>query len=297
MLKKLMVVLLLTTVFCKVSCQNIDTAKIEQITHTKGTWNAEEEVFKITLPRKDVKVVIDNWETPPFMGLTSWVAFKKSGDALLAMGDLVLFQDEVNPTMSVALQNGLSVTALHNHFFYDNPKVYFMHISGLADAEALSTAVAKVFEEVKRIRTLKPSVSTSFNSPQLPKQSSISQEMIEKIFQTKSQSQDGMVKVTIGRNAQMEKTSISKDMGVNSWAAFAGADDNAVVDGDIAVLEDDLEDILVTLRKANINIVAIHNHMIQENPLVLFLHYWGRGAAKELAESVKLAFDKAAGKS
>src|SRR5262249_36107152 len=142
--------------------QNFDTKKIEQITHIPDVWNVEEEVFKISIPRKDVKVVIDGWEIPPFMGLTSWVAFKKSGDDLLAMGDLVLFEDEVNPVMSIALQNGISVTGLHNHFFYDNPRVYFMHIEGLADLTTLSSAIAQAFDEVKKIRSLNPIVPTSF---------------------------------------------------------------------------------------------------------------------------------------
>ncbi|MFC2049375.1 DUF1259 domain-containing protein [Chlamydiota bacterium] len=291
------VVALLIAFFCRAFAQerNIDTAKIEQITQIKGTWNAEEEVFKISLPRTDVKVTIDGWEAPPFMGLTSWVAFKKSEDNLLAMGDLVLFEDEVNPVMSVALQNGLSITALHNHFFYDHPRVFFMHIEGFSDVEKLSSAIAKSFDEVKKIRSQTLDIPTSFGGPQLPPKSTISQKMIEDILQIKGQSQDGMVKVTVGRTTKTEET-VGKEMGVNSWAAFAGTDENAVVDGDIAVLEDELENVLMALRKANINIVAIHNHMIHENPRVLFLHYWGKGPVKTLAESIKLAFGKTGGK-
>jgi len=292
MLKRVIYVLALQIVFfSRAFGQNIDTAKIEQITHIKGVWNAEEQVFKISLPRKDVKIVIDGWEASPFMGLTSWVAFKKTGDNLLAMGDIVLFEDEVNPIMSVALENDLAVTALHNHFFYDNPRVFFMHIEGFADAEKLPNSIANIFDEIKKIRSLKPSISTSFGGPQISTSSSISQQMIEEIFQTKSQSQDGMIKVTIGRTTEMEEI-VSKEMGVNSWAAFAGTHDNAIVDGDIAVQENELQEVLITLRKANINIVAIHNHMIHENPRMLFLHYWGKGPAKVLAEQVKRAFNK-----
>src|SRR5882762_8621682 len=128
--------------------QQLDTAKIEEITGLKGTFNKDEGVFKVTSPRSDVKIAVDDWTMPPFMGLASWAAFteQKAGDVMV-MGDTVLFQDEVNPVMSVALDNGLAVTALHNHFFYDEPKVYFMHISGMGDVEKLATAVRKVWDK------------------------------------------------------------------------------------------------------------------------------------------------------
>lgn len=286
MLKWTIYLFLSVTLLSKAFGQDFDTAKIEEILGVKGSWNAEEGVFKVSFPRKDVKVSVNGWEMPPFMGLSAWAGFKKSGEGILVMGDLILFQDEVNPVMSVVLQNGISVTALHNHFFYDNPRVFFMHIEGLSDAETLATALAKSFEEVKKIRSLNPSIPTSFGGPPIPTKSSISQKMIEEIFQTKGQNQDGMIKISIGKTTD-KGMSVSKDMGVNSGAAFAGTDENAVVDGDIAVLEDELEDVLVTLRNANINIVAIHNHMIQENPRIVFVHYWGRGPAKRLAESLK----------
>src|SRR5688572_32388362 len=109
----------------------LDTNRIEQITGLKGKWNAEESVFKVSQPRTDVKVSVDNWQIPPFMGLTSWAAFKAGvKENAMVMGDLVLFENEVNPVLSALFENGVEVTALHNHFFYDNPKVYFMHIGG-----------------------------------------------------------------------------------------------------------------------------------------------------------------------
>src|SRR5262245_41166033 len=102
---------------------NLDTAAIERITGLKGALNTNEGVFKVTAPRNDVKISVDGWTMPPFMGLASWAAFTpgKMGGTMV-MGDTVLFQDEVNPAMSAALDNGLSVTALHNHFFFDEPK-------------------------------------------------------------------------------------------------------------------------------------------------------------------------------
>src|SRR5262245_20582779 len=122
--------------------QTLDTAAIERLMGAKGALNTNEGVFKITAPRTDVKISVDGWTMPPFMGLASWAAFTGGmGNSVMVMGDTVLFQDEVNPVMSVALDNGLAVTALHNHFFFDEPKVYFMHIAGEGPVEKLAPAV------------------------------------------------------------------------------------------------------------------------------------------------------------
>jgi len=270
----------------------LDTNRIEQLTELKGTWSATEGVFKVTAPRNDVKVTVDGWTMPPFMGLASWAAFTESSmGAVMVMGDTVVFQDEVNPVMSAALDNGLSVTALHNHFFYDEPKVYFMHIGGEGSATKLATAVRKVWDKIKEIRAANSQPTTTFGSTPLPAQSSITGKTIEDILGVKGQASNGMFKVVIGRSTQMMDTQVGKEMGVNTWAAFAGADDNAVVDGDFAVLEAELQPVLKSLRMSGVNIVAIHSHMTHENPRILFLHYWGRGQAEELAKAVKSALD------
>ena len=268
----------------------LDTNQIEKITGLKGVWSAAEGVFKVTVPRNDVKIVVDGWTMPPFMGLGTWAAFTESkmGGAMV-MGDNVLFQDEVNPVMSAALDNGLAVTALHNHFFYDEPKVYFMHIGGEGSADKLAAAVRKVWDKIKEIRSANSQPTTTFGSTPLPAASSITGKTIEDVLGVKGQANNGMFKVVIGRTAKMMDTEVGKEMGVNTWAAFAGADDNAVVDGDFAVLEDELQPVLRSLRHDGINIVAIHSHMTHENPRILFLHYWGRGKTADLAKALKTA--------
>ena len=270
----------------------LDTNRIAQITGLPGTWSAAEGVFKVTTPRNDVKIAVDGWTMPPFMGLASWAAFTeaKMGGAMV-MGDTVLFQDEVNPAMSAALDNGLSVTALHNHFFYDEPKVYFMHIGGEGSVEKLATAVRKVWDKIKEIRTANPHLTTTFRGTPAPAQSSITGKVIEDVLGLKGQANNGMFKVVVGHTAKMMETEVGKEMGVNTWAAFAGTDDNAVVDGDFAVLEGELQPVLKNLRAAGVNIVAIHSHMTHEDPRILFLHYWGRGKAEDLAKAVKSALD------
>jgi hypothetical protein len=270
----------------------LDTAKIDQLTGLKGKMNAAEGVYKVTFPRDDVKVSVAGWQMPPFMGLGTWAAFQGTNDKAMMMGDTVLFEDEVNPVMSAALDNGLSVTALHNHFFFDEPKVYFMHISGEGGGEKLAGAVKKVYDTIKTIRTANAKPANEFAQSEnekksLPDKSSITPAPLNEVFAMQGDVKDGMVKFTIGKKSKMSGMEIGKEIGVNTWAAFAGTDDNAIVDGDFAVTEDELQSALKTLRHAGINIVAIHSHMTHENPRILFLHYWGRGSAKDLANAVK----------
>jgi hypothetical protein len=269
----------------------LDTAKIDQITGLKGKLNEKEGVYKVTFPRSDVKVAVAGWQMPPFIGLGTWAAFTKGAHTeAMVMGDTVLFEDEVNPAISAALDNGLSVTALHNHFFFDEPKVYFMHIEGEGSVDKLAGAVKKIYDTTKAIRGPSAKPAASFPTAGLgllPEKSSITAAPLNEIFGMQGESKDGMVKFTIGRPAKMHGVKIDKDMGVNTWAAFAGTDDNAVVDGDFAVTEDELQPVLKELRVSGINIVAIHSHMTHEEPRIIFFHYWGRGAAKELAQAVK----------
>ncbi len=273
---------------------DLNTARIDELTGLKGKMNEKEGVYKVTFPRNDVKVVVDGWTMPPFMGLGTWAAFTKGAHTeAMVMGDTVLFEDEVNSAMSAALDNGLSVTALHNHFFFDEPKVYFMHIEGEGTIEKLASAVRKVYDTTKAIRGSNAKPAESFSvvgEPSLPEKNSITAAPLNEIFGIQGESKDGMVKFTIGRSAKMHGASIDKDMGVNTWAAFAGSDDNAVVDGDFAVTEDELQPVLRSLLNDKINIVAIHQHMTHEEPRIMFFHYWGRGRAKDLANAVKGGF-------
>ncbi len=269
-----------------------DTAAIEQATGLKGTYAEKEGVFKIGSPRNDVKVSVDGKPMPPFMGLTSSALFKRGhGLQVMMMGDTVLFQDEVNPVMSVALDNGLQVTALHNHFFFDEPKVYFMHIEGEGDPGKLAAAVKKLYDKVKEIRTANSEPATRFPGNKAPEQNGITAAPLEKIFGMKGDANNGMFKVVFGRTAKMHGIEVGKEMSVNTWAAFAGTDDNAVVDGDFAMHENELQGVLKGMRKAGINIVAIHHHMTNEQPRYIFLHYWGMGKAADLAQSVKRVID------
>ena len=271
----------------------LDTAKIESITGLKGVLNEKENTFKVSKPRNDVAITVEQVRLAPFMGFTSWAAFTPGmKDGVMVMGDMVLFEDEVNPVMSAALDRGLEVTALHNHFFFDEPKVYFMHIGGEGAVDKLAEGVRAIFDKVKEIRTANPQPAKSFGLSQLPEKSSIEGEAIRQVFAQKGDAKDGMYKVTIGRETKMAcGCTVGNTMGINTWAAFAGTSDDALVVGDFVMLENELQTVLKTLRGNGINIVAIHQHMIEENPRMIFLHYYGRGKALALAQAVKAAIN------
>ena len=264
----------------------LDTAKIEQLTGGKGELNTQEGVFKVSVPRSDLAVTVAGVKMTPPLGLTSWAAFQPMGNQTMVMGDLVLLEDQVNPVMSVALTNGIEITALHNHFFWDSPKVMFMHIGGMGSTETLAGAVGKVFATIKETSGGKGSVP---HAELEPAKTSLDPKAIEEILGVKGQMANGVYKVTIGRTTKMHDHEVGNTMGVNTWAAFVGSDDTAAVDGDFAMLESELQPVLKALRGAGINIVAIHHHMAMESPRVLFLHYWGVGPTRALATGLKAA--------
>jgi hypothetical protein len=271
---------------------SLDTAAIEQAAGLKGTMIAEENVFKVTKPRTDVKIDVDRWTMPPFMGLASWAAFTPAhgGGHVTMMGDTVVFEDEVNPAMSAAFEAGLEVTALHNHFFFDAPRVYFMHIGGTGDASMLAAGVKKVYDKIAEIRAVNAAPASTFPGT-IATPSSLSAGPLEAALGVKGQSSQGMFKIVIGRPTSMHGVSVGKEMGINTWAAFAGSEEAAMVDGDFAMLENELQPVLRAMRKNGINIVAIHQHMSHEQPRYLFLHYWGKGKATELAQALKRVLD------
>jgi len=267
----------------------LDGDRIQQLTGLKGAPAGD--TFKVTAPRTDVPVLVDGRALPPFMGLASWAAFSNGVRAeAMVMGDNVLFQDEVAPAMRAALENGLTVTALHNHFFYDDPHVYFMHIGGEGTADTLARGVRAMFDAVKAVRAAAPKPATSFGLPPLPTENKITAAPLESILGVKLQTNSGMAKAVIGRNVTMDcGCVVGADSGVNTWAVFAGTDDTAVVDGDFAVIESELQPVLKSLTASGVNVVSIHHHMSGETPRVLFLHYWGRGSAATLAGNLKAA--------
>jgi hypothetical protein len=271
----------------------LDAARVAAA--TGGKPETVDNVVKVSFPREE-RVDIAGWsKVPAFMGLTSWAAFvpgEKPGVEAMVMGDVVLFEDEVSAAMSAALDNGVAVTALHNHFFFDKPHVYFMHIGGEGSVEQLGKGVKAMLDAQHAIRAKAAAVATSFGGALPTGPSKIDGAKLDAVFGIKGASKDGMYKATMGRKAQAAcGCTVGKAMGVNTWAAFGGTDDAAVIDGDFAVAESELQPVLKALRSGGIHVVAIHSHMTGESPRILFLHYWGQGKSADLAAIVKRALD------
>jgi hypothetical protein len=273
----------------------LDAEKIGPAAGVKPT-TAPDGVVRIAWARTDVPVSVDGMPLKPFAGLGSWAAFTAAGApagagrGAMVMGDTVVFQDEVTPAIDAAFASNLEVTGLHNHFFYDEPKVYFMHVGGMGEPEKLAAGVKAVWDAIKKVRSENPRPATRFPGD-VPKPGTVSAGPIEKILGNRPDSQDGVVKVTIGREGSMHGVKVAGSMGLTTWAAFSGSDELAAVDGDFIMTAAEVQPVLRALRKANIHVVALHNHMVGEQPAFYFTHFWGKGNVADLANGIKSALD------
>lgn len=249
------------------------------------TGDYKDGVLKVNIPRGDLTVTIAKRIAPTPFGFGGWVAFTKgTGGMDVMMGDLVLTEDEVNPVMSALLDNGLNVTALHNHFFWEQPRVFFMHVHGTGAAADL----ARRFKPALALIPL-PSPSAA-SAPAV-----IEGAALATILGHPGEQSGPVYKITIGRpdiDLREHGATINARMGLNTWAAFTGTNADAMVAGDVAMLEKEVTPVLKALRLHGINVVAIHHHMIDTNVTVIFLHYYGTGAAETLARGVRAAVDQ-----
>ncbi|CAN5353127.1 DUF1259 domain-containing protein [soil metagenome] len=244
---------------------------------------------RIGWTRDDVAVTVDGMRLKPSAGLGSWAAFKPAGNATMVMGDTVVFEDEITPAIDAALDNGLTVTALHNHFIFDDPPVFFLHIGGYGDAADLAAGVEAVWDAIKAVRAESPTPRLSFGGQTPDSDSVIDCAPLEDILEAGPSINDGVVKFTFPRQGMIHGDEIGGSMGLSTWAAFSGSDESAAVDGDFIMAEIEVQPVLRALRAHGIHVVALHNHMIGGEPVFYFLHYWGTGPASELAAGVQAA--------
>jgi hypothetical protein len=267
----------------------LDADRIGAAAGTKAA-TTKDGVVRIGWARADVAVKVDGMPLKPFAGLGSWAAFTPAPHGAMVMGDTVVFQDEVTPAMDAAFAGGLEVTGLHNHFFHDEPRVYFMHLGGTGEPEKLAAAVKGVWDAIKKVRSGRAEPATRFAGG-VPEEGTIDASAIEKVLGHKGETQQGVVKVTIGREGKMHGVQVGGSMGLTTWAAFSGSDGMAAVDGDFIMTAEEVQPVLRALRKGGIHIVALHNHMVGEQPAFYFTHFWAKGPVKELARGVKTALD------
>jgi hypothetical protein len=251
----------------------------------------KDNVLKINIPRNDLKVAIDGIATPTPFGFGGWLAMTRGdgGDDVM-MGDLVLLEDEVNPVMSALLGNGLEVTALHNHFFFESPRIFYMHVHGHGKPADLARMAKPAVDLIGRGS---PQHQSSITGGQANiSAGKIDTAKIAGIVGHEGEQSGPVYKITIGRDDLHVKemgAPINSRMGLNTWAAFFGSDANAEIAGDVAMLSTEVTPVLKALRANGLNVVAIHNHMIGGQPTIYFLHYWGTGPAEKLASGFKAA--------
>jgi hypothetical protein len=283
------VILLLSATPQQTRADHLDAKAIGEIVGVEATTSPDG-VVRVGWPRKDVPVKVDGLPLRPFGGLGSWAAFQATGHGAMVMGDTVVFQDEVNPAMDAAFAAGLEVSALHNHFFFDEPKVYFMHIGGHGPPDKLAAGVRQVWDAVKKVRSQSPHPATQFPGG-VPEYGELNTGVLEDLIGSKGQLSDGVFKITLGRTAQMHGAKFGGSLGLTTWMAFAGTDDLATVAGDFAMTGEEVQAVLRALRKSDIHIVALHNHMVGETPAYYFAHFWGKGKAADLAKGLKATLD------
>lgn len=241
---------------------------------------------------REVPVVVDGFPLDPAAGLGSWAGFTALPDGgALVMGDTVVFQDEVDAAMDAAFAAGLEVTALHNHFFYDEPKVYFMHVEGRGTAEELARGVRRVWDAIRAVREARPRPAAGFGAPYPSPGGTLDAERLEEILGHPAARKGSVLKMSVGRTGTMHGARVGAPMGLSTWAAFSGDDDLAVVDGDFILAAEEVQPVLRALRRAGLHVVALHNHMVGGEPVFYFTHYWGKGPAAALARSVRAALD------
>lgn len=269
------------------AAQEMPASYKQALTLLERPGDFKDGVLKINIPRGDLSVSIRGRSAPTPFGFGGWVAFTKGEHGDVMMGDLVLTEDEVNPVMSALLDNGLEVTALHNHFFWEQPRMFYMHVHGHGP---LATLVEKLTPALKLIPGRAAPSAVSGAAPM-----TVDGAAVAKIIGHQGEHNGPVYKITIGRpdiDSREDGARIDARMGLNTWASFAGTDENAMVAGDVAMLENELQGVLKALRANGLHVVAIHHHMTGVQPMVVFLHYYGTGPAAALARGVRAAIDQ-----
>jgi Domain of Unknown Function (DUF1259) len=266
-----------------------DYQQVLKIVGKQGDYKGN--VLRVNIPRNDLNMKIADHAVPTPFGFGGWFAMEKGGGGEdVVMGDLVLIQGEVNEVMSRLLEHGIEVTALHNHFFWDEPRVFFMHIHGHGKAVDLANQLKPALDSIGLAK------EGEENAAPKPKQgTTLDTERVAKIVGHPGEQSGPVYKITVGRddlNVKDMGATINARMGLNTWAAFVGTNGDAAVAGDIAMLENEVNPVLKALRSSGLDVVAIHHHMLNTQPMIIFLHYWGHGPADKLATGFKAAVDQ-----
>jgi len=275
-----------------------EIAAIESALGKKGSYKEAESVHTTPLPRNDLKITIKGSPIPIPFGFGGWVSFKKSvdGKSAMVMGDTVLLMEEVNPLISAAQANGLEIGAIHNHFFYEEPRIIYMHIQGMGSITDLAKRYAATIKDSKLFPANQPAPAP----PATSGKDNFDLPALDTIVKYTGTVNGPTYKYTIGRsdlNVMMMGVEMTTNIGLNSWAAFAGKQGDAQIAGDIAMLATEVNNVIKALRQHDLEVVSVHNHMLTDDPHIIFLHYYGRGPAATLAQGFRAALDELGKKS
>lgn len=270
-----------------------EIAAIETALGKKGKYVENESVYTVSLPRNDLKVSVKGENVPIAFGFGGWVSIKKTidGKSAVLMSDTVLLEEEVNPLISSAQTNGLEISAIHNHFFYEQPRIFYMHLHGMGDAAALAKNYAATIKNAKFFPANQPNVA----APARTAKEIFDLPALDKIVGHVGAVNGASYKYTVGRGdltVSAMGAEMTANIGLNSWAAFAGNQAAAHVAGDVAMLESEVNSVIRALRQNNLEVVALHHHMLGESPRIIFLHYYGRGEANKLAQGFRDALNE-----
>ncbi|MBC7654295.1 MAG: DUF1259 domain-containing protein [Oligoflexus sp.] len=267
---------------------------IETAMGKKGMYKEAEATHTTPLPRNDLKITLKGESVPIAFGFGGWVAIKKTmdGKSSVLMSDCVLLQEEVNGLISAAQANGLEVGAIHNHFFYEEPRIFYMHIHGMGTPEELAKKYAKAIADTKISPKNQPAAGSP---PNKTGKDIFDVSLLNGLIKYEAAINGPTIKYTIGRNdltVIAMGAELTSAIGLNTWASFTGTMEKAHIAGDVAMLDTEVNAVIKTLRANNIEVVAVHNHMLGDEPHMIFLHYLGTGPALQLAKGFRAALDQ-----
>jgi hypothetical protein len=243
-------------------------------------------IYRVGLPRTDLKVTLDGVELKPGFALGGWLAFETMGDQGMVMGDLVLTMDEVTPVMTKLAAGGIDVTALHNHLLRNQPFTMYMHVLGHGDPVKLAAALHTALAESKT--PLSAAAAPSPTSPPID----LDTAAIDQALGAKGTNNGGVYQFGIPRAEPIKDSGMDVPPPMGSANAInfqPTGGGKAAITGDFVLIAKEVNPVLKALRDHGIEVTAIHNHMLDDQPHLYFMHFWANDDAKKLAEGLKAA--------
>jgi hypothetical protein len=280
----LAVILLATPVFAQSNVQRLNTDGIAKAMGKEGDLTGE--MYKVSFPRSDLAVKVNNVAIKPALALIGWAGFIKSGSTAITYGDLVLLEDEINPVISKLEEGGVEVAALHNHLLHEAPRIMYIHFVGSGNEVEMAKAIRDALALTKS--PLVPAASKPETKPEIATE-------IERIIGYQGNMGGDVFHITVPRNevhVMTMGTTLPGSMGMNTPFNFQLDGKNAAISGDFMLLPAELNPVIKALRANGIEVASIHNHLLDNQPPMVFMHFWAYGDAINLAKGLKAALDR-----